>query len=224
MKNKYLYRSKISEAKIRQIVRLFCIDLDALQISELTKLNRNTINRYMAVFRSRIADYCEAHNPLKTKDKYDNQPSVWIQSFNTKKTDSKNQYTVFGLHRYNDYIHTEIVPEPVRTSIQDYLKGCINIDCLIQSDGWRDYDSIIDFNHQKLFRIKHTNIILSDQPSHINNLESFWAFTKYRLSRFRGIHQHKLYFHLKECEFRFNYENKNIYKMILKILRENPIV
>mgnify|MGYP001653046576 CR=1 FL=1 len=38
-KNKYSYRAKISEAKIRQIVRLFAVDLDASQIAQLTNLN-----------------------------------------------------------------------------------------------------------------------------------------------------------------------------------------
>lgn len=50
MKNKYAHRSKISEAKTRQIVRLFAIDLDASQIAMVTNLNRNTINRYLAAF------------------------------------------------------------------------------------------------------------------------------------------------------------------------------
>ncbi len=58
MKNKYAHRSKISEAKTRQIVRLFAIDLDASQIAMVTNLNRNTINRYLAAFRERIACYC----------------------------------------------------------------------------------------------------------------------------------------------------------------------
>ncbi|MBN1547261.1 MAG: IS1595 family transposase, partial [Syntrophaceae bacterium] len=30
--------------------------------------------------------------------------------------------------------------------------------------------------------------------------------------------------HLKECEFRFNYRNKNIYQLVLKMLRENPLI
>lgn len=46
-KNKYSKRSKISEAKIRQIVKLFSIDLTASQIAEITGLNRNTINRHL---------------------------------------------------------------------------------------------------------------------------------------------------------------------------------
>ena len=64
MKNKYAYRSKISEAKIRQIVRLFVVDLDASQIAAATNLNRNTINRCLAAFRERIARYCESESPV----------------------------------------------------------------------------------------------------------------------------------------------------------------
>ncbi|MCX5833821.1 MAG: IS1595 family transposase, partial [Deltaproteobacteria bacterium] len=31
------------------------------------------------------------------------------------------------------------------------------------------------------------------------------------------------YLHLKECEFRFNYRNENIYRVLLKLLRKNPL-
>ncbi len=47
-KNKYSLRSKISEAKIRQIVRLFAVDLDTVQIAAVTGLNWNTTDRYRA--------------------------------------------------------------------------------------------------------------------------------------------------------------------------------
>ena len=59
MKNKYAYRSRISEAKIRQLVKLFSVDLTASQIAELSGVNRNTVNRYVSAFRERIARYCE---------------------------------------------------------------------------------------------------------------------------------------------------------------------
>ncbi|MDR0967610.1 MAG: sodium:solute symporter family protein [Rickettsiales bacterium] len=42
MKNKYLKNAKFSDAKFRDILRLFCIDLEAKQISLITKLNRET--------------------------------------------------------------------------------------------------------------------------------------------------------------------------------------
>ncbi len=36
VENKYKNRSKISEAKIRQIVKLFTLDLDATQIAKIS--------------------------------------------------------------------------------------------------------------------------------------------------------------------------------------------
>ena len=45
MKNRYAVRSRISEAKLRQLVRLLAVDPDARQIAELAGLNHNTINR-----------------------------------------------------------------------------------------------------------------------------------------------------------------------------------
>lgn len=50
-KNKYAINAKITEAKIRQIVKLFVVDLDASQIAKITSLNRNTVNRYIKATR-----------------------------------------------------------------------------------------------------------------------------------------------------------------------------
>ncbi len=64
MENKYLKRSHISEAKLRQVVRLFCEDMTAVQIASLTGLNRNTVNRLLVHMRTVIAQYCDATSPL----------------------------------------------------------------------------------------------------------------------------------------------------------------
>ena len=45
IRNKYAKRSRISEAKIREIVRYVAADLTALQAAALSGLNRNTVNR-----------------------------------------------------------------------------------------------------------------------------------------------------------------------------------
>ena len=62
--NKYINRSRISEAKFREIVKYFSLDLDAQKIAILTKLNRNTINRYLTLIRKRIAEFCESKTRL----------------------------------------------------------------------------------------------------------------------------------------------------------------
>ena len=64
MKNKYSKNAKTSEAKIRQIVRLFAVDLNAVQIAAVADVNRNTVNKILAGIRSRIAQACETESPF----------------------------------------------------------------------------------------------------------------------------------------------------------------
>ena len=62
--------------------------------------------------------------------------------------------------------------------------------------------------------------------NHINGIESFWAYAKLRLSKFKGIKRQNFTLHLKECEFRFNNRDKKgakLYKILLKMIRENPL-
>jgi transposase len=64
-KNKYYNRSRISEAKFREIIKFFSADLTAEKIAEFTKLNRNTINKILKLLRERIVE--ELDNEIKEK-------------------------------------------------------------------------------------------------------------------------------------------------------------
>jgi transposase len=55
MKNRYLKKSHISEAKFRAILRCFCLDLTATNTALLTDVSRNSINRIYALLRCLIA-------------------------------------------------------------------------------------------------------------------------------------------------------------------------
>ncbi|MDR1226810.1 MAG: IS1595 family transposase, partial [Prevotellaceae bacterium] len=41
--------------------------------------------------------------------------------------------------------------------------------------------------------------------------------------KFRGVHKHTFYLHIKECEFRYNYRNKNSYLTLLRNFRKEPL-
>ncbi len=47
MVNKYKKRSRISEAKIRQIIKLFALDIEATKIAELTGISRKTMLSFL---------------------------------------------------------------------------------------------------------------------------------------------------------------------------------
>lgn len=54
MKNKYIKRSRISEAKFREVLKYFSFDLDASKTAKISGLNRNTINKIFHGIRQRI--------------------------------------------------------------------------------------------------------------------------------------------------------------------------
>ncbi len=69
--NRYANRSKTSEAKFRQMIRYFAVDLDAPQITKLVALNRKSVNRYLRAIRERIAEFCEMQSPFSGETEVD---------------------------------------------------------------------------------------------------------------------------------------------------------
>ena len=221
-KNKYVNRSKISEAKFREIIKLFCLDLGSVQISKLTGLNRNTTNRYLTAIRTRIAEYCESTSPLSGQIEVDE--SYFGSRRNGKRgRGAADKTIVFGLLKRNGKVYTEIIPNVAAKTLQTIIRGKVSIDSVIHSDKWRGYDGLVDVGYEKHFRVDHSKSEYVCGNSHINGIEGFWGFAKTRLSKFYGIPKSTFYLHLKECEFRFNFRANNIYSLLLKIIKNNPL-
>ena len=71
---------------------------------------------------------------------------------------------------------------------------------------------------KKHYRISHGDNEFANGRNHINGIENFWGIAKARLNKFRGLSKKTFYLHLKECEFRFNYRNEDLYKYFLHVL------
>jgi len=223
IKNKYANRSKISEKKIRQIVKLFSIDLDASQITKISGLNRNTINRYLTGIRKRIAGFCESQSPFAGEVEVDESFFGARRVKGKRGRGALGKTIVFGIFRRNGSVFTEIVPDCRRATLQGVIRGRVDLESVIHSDGWRGYNGLVDLGYKKHFRVNHGQDQFVHDKSHINGIESFWGYAKTRLSRFRGMNKNTFYLHLKECEFRFNNRGKNLYDLILEIIKKYPL-
>ena len=215
-------RSKISEAKFRQFVKLFSLDLDAGQIAALTGLNRNTVNRYLVGLRVRIAEFCEEASPVNGQVEVDESYFGGRHS-GKRGRGADGKVIVFGLFKRNGRVYTEIIPDVKAKTLQSIIRGRVSVDSVIHSDRWRGYDGLVDVGYEKHFRVDHGKGEYVAGTSHINGIEGFWGFSKTRLSKFRGIPKSHFYLHLKECEFRFNYRAEDTYHLLLNIVRQNPL-
>ena len=223
IKNKYANRSKISEKKTRQIMELFAHDLNASQISKITALNRNTINRYLVEIRTRISEYCQLQSPFKGEVEVDESYFGARRIKGKRGRGAQGKTIVFGIFHRNGKVYTEIVPDCRRSTLQAVIRGRVNIESVIHTDGWRGYNGLVDIGYKKHYRVDHGSDQFSKGKSHINGIESFWSYAKRRLMKFHGIPDSTFYLHLKECEFRFNNRNQNLYKILLEMFRKEPL-
>jgi len=221
MTNSYkLYiRARISRAKFRQILRLFALDLTASQIAILTNLNRNTVNRYLILLRSLIANFCELASPFSGKVECDESYFGSRHKRGKRGRGAENKHIVFGIYKRNGKVYTEIVKNVKAKTLQRIIRGKVSVDATVYTDGFRSYDSIVHLGYQKHFRIYHQESY-GKGDVHINGIEGFWGYAKVRLAKFRGLSKNTFYLHLKECEFRFNYRNDDLYKILLKITKQ----
>ena len=224
MKNKYVYRSKISEKKFREIVRLFSEDLTATQITNLTGLNRNTINALLQKIRVRIVEISPSAAAEFGEYEADESYFGARRQKGKRGRGANNKTIVFGLFKRNGKVYTEIVPDAKAKTLQGIIRGRASIESVIHTDGWRGYDGLVDLGYEKHFRVYHgKNEFSKGSGQHINGIESFWGYAKHRLVKFNGIPREKFVFYLKETEFRFNHRGQDLYQILLKLFRENPL-
>ena len=224
VKYKRFVRAKISTKKFQQILRAFALDLTATQIAVLTNLNRDTVNRYLTFIRQAIALFCERESPFSGVIELDES------YFGTKRAKGKrgrgtsDKTIVFGIYKRNGRVYTEIVPDVTKDTLLQIVKGKVGLDSIIHTDGFRSYDGIVHLGYQKHYRILHADGQFAIGSNHINGIEGFWGYAKVRLAKFRGLSKDSFYFHLKECEFRFNYRQENLYSLLLKISKDNGLI
>jgi len=225
VKNKYINSSKISEAKFREIIRYFAADLSATQIANLSGISRNSINKYLKGIRIRIHEFCLVESPFNVFGDIELDESY----FGARRVRGKRgrgaygKTIVFGLLKRGGKVYTEIVPNCKSKTLQDIIRGKISAEAIIHTDGWRGYDGLVDIGYDKHFRVNHSNNEFANKQTHINGIESFWSYAKTRLVKFHGVSKDTFKLHLKESEFRFNYRDQNLYAIILKLVRNNPL-
>lgn len=157
---------KISEYKIKKILKYFVEDYTSMEVSKLTKLSRTTINRYYKIFR-------RAFRPLIINI---------IQSISL----SEN-YMGYIKGAYGPKIYLNVY----RISERFFLLTKV-IGKPVSKDG-----------------------LLQD-----SDFEKFREYTHKRFSKFYGFTEQTYYYQLSESSFRYAYPQEELFKMLLKSLKE----
>ncbi len=155
MKNKYVHRLKISEAIFRQLVKYFSLDMEALKIAQLTRLNRNTVNRYLRLLRERLSQQCEQASPFIGSVEMDKSYFGGKRIPEQKGRGAFKKVPVFGLLKRNGKVYTQVVRNVSRAALPAMIQGRVTFDSVLYSDGWRAYNGLVDLGYKKHHRVDH---------------------------------------------------------------------
>ncbi len=202
-KNRYIIRSRISEAKFREIIKLFLLDLQANQISQISGISRNSINKYLKAMRLTIIK--NNPTPVSIFNEYSHNPNPIL----------------IGIINHNGKIYTQLVPASKEDDILQQIKHRLN-----KTEENQEFNSIyngvIHLKKYKYYRLTNREQQTNSKNT-ISTSEAFWGYSKNRLSKFRGLSKNSIYLHFKECEFRFNTKDTDQYSILLKLFREQPL-
>ncbi len=215
MKNKYAKHSRMSERKIQEITRYFAADLTALQTAEWANVNRNTANRIYRELRERILDACEEARPMFGVVEVDESLFCARRVKGKRGRGAYGKTTVFGIFERDGQVYTEIVSDCSKATLQGIIRGHVDPVTVINSDGWRGYNGLVDLGYGHL-RVDHSKDEFARGRVHINGIEGFWGMAKVRLTKFKGLPKHTFHLHLKQTEWRDNHRASNKTRLLLR--------
>jgi transposase len=229
MKNKFLKGAHLSERKFKEILKLFSEDLTATQIAEVSEVSRVTINSYLKRIRTQIVNYCDSMQPIPAPT-----GASWVAPASnailsstaevgvTTETDRIVKPVIFGIYRQNGKLYTHILPDVNRTMIQAISRGRSVLESAEVTERIRKYAGVVDLGQYRLYNLAsqlstESSIQLAEEVS------NFWTLTRNRLAKFKGLNRNTIYLHLKECEFRYNHRNEDLYVQLVNLLKANPL-
>lgn len=227
MKNKYLKGAHLSERKFKEILKLFAEDLTATQIANISGVSRVTVNSYLKKIRQQIARYCESLLPADSKARAatperNNQhlsSDDPVASLKTEEVSRAIKPVVFGIYRSSELLHTEILPDVNRSMIHAVVRNNRSVlETQHAAEKVRRFSNVADLGQYRLYNLENDGNV---PPT--GDVDAFWGLTKHRLAKFKGLNRSTVYLHLKECEFRYNNRNEDIYETLLELLKTQPL-
>ena len=223
-RNRYYRRSRLSERKFREVVRCLAADMSASDTARLTMISVRSLNPIFLKMRQRMAQETEQHSIFNLLP--DNDHGTLPAAMSAKGSPRCNGRAplLFGIHRSNDSVHTELVPECSSPLLHNIVGGHQELASVFRPNDWVSrYHGLVDVHRGQYFPLQWHDSQRLQGAHALNGSEPFWVFTRRRLQRFMGIPRHTFYLHLKESEYRYSHRHNDLYQGLLMLLRKHPL-
>jgi transposase len=200
--------SRISKYKQVKLIELFVGGSTARASAEIVGINKSSAAYYFKRLREIIAKKMDE----ESADFFAGEIEVDESYFGGVRKGKRGRgaggkVAVFGLLKRNGKVYTKIIANAKSETIIPIIKEKVMPDSIVYTDCFRSYNSL-DVSGFRHYRINHSELF-ADKNNHINGIENFWNQAKRNMRKFNGVPKENFVLFLKECEWRFNYRNRN---------------
>ena len=219
MKNRYFKNARIPERKVRELLNLFCEDLTATQISNISGISRITVNAYLKLIRTQIARYSEEQNPYYQNGRH--APVITLKHVGSEAPSSPENF--YGIFKAHQAIYTTHIQNVDASWLNNWVRGKVQVEKeMLQHNDLQIFDAIADLGRTKLHRVNNAEHFIKGK-SKIDEIDLFWGILKSRIVKFRGLNTGTTYLHIKETEFRYNNRNADLFALIHSLIQKRPL-
>lgn len=220
MKNRYLKNARIPEKKVRELLHLFCEDLTATQIANISGISRITVNAYLKLIRTQVAQYCEEQNPYGG---YHRSALPAANKEVLQDAGSQHDHCFYGIFKSGQAIFTKNILTVDTTWLNNWLRGRISVlPSVLEENDLHIFEAIADFSKTKLYRVNNASPFTKPK-SRIDEIDLFWGILKSRIVKFRGLNTGTTYLHVKESEFRYNNRSVDLFTLVHSLIQRRPL-
>lgn len=226
-KNRYLFRARISERKFRDLLRLFSADITTDRAAALTGLNHKTAAALFTLWRLRMAELARRDCPFRGVVELDESHFGPTRTRGHKGRGNPRKMPVFGILERGGRVHCQIVRNCTKSTLLAIIEGRVALSAEVATDAFTSYDGLVEAGFARHHRINRyyarDRAVFAENGVHINGIESFWSYAKRRHAKFNSLRKTSFATFLEETEFRFNNRNNDLYKILLRSCRMNPL-
>ncbi|HPD77673.1 MAG TPA: IS1595 family transposase [Spirochaetota bacterium] len=208
--------------KVLMAIKLFELEISALQASKQLKVGYKTIMNLFDLVRKAI--YYEIEGEIEL---FSGEIELDESYFGGKRKGNRgrgafNKIPVFGILERNGKVKVEIVKDVTSETLLKLTIKKVRRGSLIYTDKYKSYNGLLSLGFKHM-RIDHSKRF-GNGKVYINGIEGFWSFAKERLLKYHGVSKEKFPLYLKELEFRYNMREHDIFDLLIKLLVKYGLV
>jgi transposase len=227
MKNRFSRRAHISEAEFKLILKYFCQEKTAVEISEMTGISRVTVNKYLGDIRKMIL-LCDDEllkqdarrlSARTFSDQQKNQRKNGVSESKKSKPGKSKGITMAGIEMSGTKLKIHPIDELRRNRLLHLARSKkVGSKNTVLSNK---FCGLVDLKERQYYRLNADAGVKNGKA--VVHADRLWEIFRNRIHRSKGLASNTIFLHLKESELRFNYPRTEIYNMLLKVMHRRNV-